>query len=122
MGERRATVLIGPDSPRSTTELAATLQVPPASVSQHLSVLLKADLIYRHRVGRAVLYERSARGEQLVAGLSNTLATTTKGSPQLDPGRSATPALAGMGRRQDPRLAFRLKRRRSWTEGPWCDR
>jgi DNA-binding transcriptional ArsR family regulator len=79
IGERRATVLIGLDSPRSTTELATTLQVPPASVSQHLSVLLKAGLIYRHRVGRAVLYERSARGEQLVAGLSNTPATTTRG-------------------------------------------
>lgn len=79
MGERRATVLIGLDSPRSTTELATTLQVPPASVSQHLSVLLKAGLIYRHRVGRAVLYGRSAWGEQLVAGLSNTTATTNKG-------------------------------------------
>jgi DNA-binding transcriptional ArsR family regulator len=75
MGERRATVLIGLDSPRSTTELATNLRVPPASVSQHLSVLLNAGLIYRHRVGRAVLYGRSARGEQLVASIADTPAT-----------------------------------------------
>lgn len=81
MGERRASVLIGLDSPRSTTELASKLQVPPASVSQHLSVLLNAGLIYRHRVGRTVLYGRSARGQQLVAGLGDGPPITSEAAP-----------------------------------------
>jgi DNA-binding transcriptional ArsR family regulator len=65
IGSRRAAVLTALDAPRSTTELARLLDVPPASVSQHLSVLHAGGLISRHRLGRVVLYRRSAKGDGL---------------------------------------------------------
>jgi len=67
LGPRRATVLVALEAPRSTTELARALELSPGSVSQHLSVLRDAGLVHGHRVGRAVLYARSEKGESLVA-------------------------------------------------------
>jgi len=66
LGTRRATVLRALRAPRSTTELAAALELSPGSVSQHLSVLRDAGLVHGHRVGREVLYVRSEKGEGLV--------------------------------------------------------
>jgi DNA-binding transcriptional ArsR family regulator len=66
LGSRRAAVLLSLDQPRSTAELARLLDVPDSSVSQHLAVLREAGLITGHRVGRVVLYLRSAAGEALV--------------------------------------------------------
>jgi len=65
IGARRASVLVLLESPCSTTDLARRLGVGPASVSQHLTVLYGAGLIERQRVGRIVLYRRSAAGELL---------------------------------------------------------
>jgi hypothetical protein len=65
IGPRRATVLTALEAPRSTTELAQLLAMSQASVSQHLSVLHAGGLITRHRVGRSVLYLRSAKGDAL---------------------------------------------------------
>jgi Bacterial regulatory protein, arsR family/Family of unknown function (DUF5937) len=65
LGARRATVLAALHAPRSTTELARALELSPGSVSQHLSVLRAAGLVNGHRVGRAVLYVRSEKGESL---------------------------------------------------------
>jgi DNA-binding transcriptional ArsR family regulator len=65
IGPRRAAVLTALEAPRSTTELARLLEVSQASVSQHLSVLHAGGLISRHRVGRSVLYLRSAKGDEL---------------------------------------------------------
>jgi DNA-binding transcriptional ArsR family regulator len=70
IGSRRAAVLTALDAPRSTTELGRLLDVPPASVSRHLSVLHAGGLISRHRLGRVVLYRRSANGDALTAGSS----------------------------------------------------
>jgi Family of unknown function (DUF5937)/Helix-turn-helix domain len=67
LGARRATVLAALGAPRSTTDLARALDLSPGSVSQHLSVLRDAGLVHGHRVGRAVLYVRSEKGELLVA-------------------------------------------------------
>jgi DNA-binding transcriptional ArsR family regulator len=67
IGARRASVLALLETPCSTTDLARRLDVGPASVSQHLTVLHDAGLIERHRVGRIVLYRRSAAGNLLVA-------------------------------------------------------
>jgi hypothetical protein len=67
LGARRATVLTALHAPRSTTELARALELSPGSVSQHLSVLREAGLVHGHRVGRAVLYVRSEKGESLTA-------------------------------------------------------
>jgi len=68
LGERRASVLIALDVPRSTTDLARCLGVSPGSVSQHLRILRAAGLVDGHRVGRNVLYVRSPTGDKL-AGL-----------------------------------------------------
>lgn len=66
IGARRASILAMLDTPRSTTDLARRLEVGPGSVSQHLTVLLDAGLIERHRIGRVVLYRRSMAGNVLV--------------------------------------------------------
>ena len=68
LGRRRAAVLSALGAPLSTTELARSLGLSAASVSQHLAVLRDAGLVNGHRVGRAVLYMRSATGETLAAG------------------------------------------------------
>jgi Helix-turn-helix domain/Family of unknown function (DUF5937) len=66
VGARRASILSALHAPRSTTELARALELSAGSVSQHLSVLRDAGLVRGHRVGRAVLYVRSEKGETLV--------------------------------------------------------
>jgi DNA-binding transcriptional ArsR family regulator len=68
LGSRRAAVLSALTSPVSTTELARSLGLSAASVSQHLAVLRDAGLVNGHRVGRVVLYMRSPTGESLAAG------------------------------------------------------
>jgi DNA-binding transcriptional ArsR family regulator len=67
LGRVRAEVLAALDRPRSTTDLARALGVTPGGVSQHLRVLREAGLVHGHRVGRVVLYLRSASGESLLA-------------------------------------------------------
>jgi DNA-binding transcriptional ArsR family regulator len=66
IGPRRASVLALLETPCSTTRLAHRLDVCAGSVSQHLAVLHDAGLIERHRVGRVVLYRRSAAGNLLI--------------------------------------------------------
>jgi DNA-binding transcriptional ArsR family regulator len=66
MGARRASILALLETPCSTTDLACRLDVGAASVSQHLAVLHDAGLIERHRMGRTVLYRRSAAGNLLI--------------------------------------------------------
>jgi biotin operon repressor len=68
LGPRRAAVLSALDAPRSTTEVARRLNVSPASVSQHLSILRRAGLVQSARVRRTVLYARTPRGDGLVNG------------------------------------------------------
>jgi Helix-turn-helix domain/Family of unknown function (DUF5937) len=68
LGGRRAAVLTALAAPLSTTELARSLGLSTASVSQHLAVLRDAGLVNGHRVGRLVLYMRSPTGESLSAG------------------------------------------------------
>ena len=66
LGRRRASVLTALHAPRSTTELGRALELSPGSVSQHLSVLRDAGLVNAHRVGRVVLYARSATGDAVM--------------------------------------------------------
>jgi Family of unknown function (DUF5937)/Helix-turn-helix domain len=67
LGARRASILTMLEMPCSTTALAHRLDVCAGSVSGHLAVLHEAGLIERHRVGRVVLYRRSAAGNLLTA-------------------------------------------------------
>jgi hypothetical protein len=66
LGRVRAGVLSALDRPRSTTDLAGSLGVSAGGVSQHLGVLREAGLVHGHRVGRVVLYLRTAAGDTLV--------------------------------------------------------
>jgi DNA-binding transcriptional ArsR family regulator len=84
IGARRATVLATLDTPCSTTSLAHRLDVSPGSVSQHLAVLHDAGLIERHRVGRVVLYRRSAAGDLLVDGHDDAGRPSTALAPGLE--------------------------------------
>src|SRR5438270_6144154 len=52
VGQTRAALLVALDSPRSTTELAATLGISPGGVSQHLSILRDAGLVSGNRLQR----------------------------------------------------------------------
>lgn len=85
IGARRASVLALLETPASTTDLAQRLGVGPASVSQHLAVLHTAGLIERHRVGRIVLYRRSAGGNYLLGANGHSRGR----SELLGPGRAA---------------------------------
>jgi DNA-binding transcriptional ArsR family regulator len=81
LGHTRATLLVSLDSPRSTTELAGALGMTPGGVSQHLAVLRDAGLLHGRRVGRSVLYSRSAEGDDLLAAAGADGESGVGGSP-----------------------------------------
>jgi DNA-binding transcriptional ArsR family regulator len=66
LGRSRAAILTCLELPHSTTELALKLGQSPPSVSQHLSVLRRSDLVTSWRSGRSVLYRRTALASSLV--------------------------------------------------------
>jgi DNA-binding transcriptional ArsR family regulator len=68
LGGSRARLLAALDAPRTTTELAALLDLTPGGVSQHLSALVAAAVVSRRRDGRIVLYGRTTLGDALVTG------------------------------------------------------
>ncbi|MPZ63308.1 MAG: helix-turn-helix domain-containing protein [Propionibacteriales bacterium] len=67
VGPSRARLLRHLADPCSTSELSARTGLAPATVSHHLSVLLRSGLLVRQRNGRTVLYRRNERGDTLVA-------------------------------------------------------
>jgi DNA-binding transcriptional ArsR family regulator len=67
IGQTRAAMLTALAEPYSTTALARRLQITPGAVSQHLAVLLDADMVTRSRVGRLMLYRRTRSGDTLAA-------------------------------------------------------
>ncbi|GAA1591326.1 DUF5937 family protein [Kribbella sancticallisti] len=67
LGRSRAELLMQLDTPRSTTELAARTGLTAGGVSQHLGALKAGGLVSAHRVGRLVLYARTAVAESLLA-------------------------------------------------------
>ena len=68
VGSSRARLLAALDAPRTTTELAALLDLTPGGVSQHLSALVAGGVVSRRRDGRIVLYGRTTLGDALVTG------------------------------------------------------
>ena len=66
LGTVRARLLSALRSPATTTALARALGVTPGAVSQHLSVLHRAGLADRTRVGRTVLYQATDLGLALL--------------------------------------------------------
>jgi len=68
LGRSSVRLLAELESPASTTELAARTGLTPGGVSQHLGALHDAGLLSAHRVGRSVLYARTALAEALLGG------------------------------------------------------
>jgi Helix-turn-helix domain/Family of unknown function (DUF5937) len=68
LGATRASLLADLGAPRSTTELAERLSLSPATASHHLAALRDAGLVTGRRDGRAVLYVRTALGDELACG------------------------------------------------------
>ncbi|HEY0815274.1 MAG TPA: helix-turn-helix domain-containing protein [Pseudonocardia sp.] len=68
LGATRAALLADLPASRSTTELAHRHGLSPATVSHHLGVLLRAQLVTRSRDGRRVLYRQVTRGRELLDG------------------------------------------------------
>jgi DNA-binding transcriptional ArsR family regulator len=66
VGGTRAALLVALSEPRATNELSRQLGWSDATVSYHLQVLLRADLVDRHRRGRKVFYRRTARADVLL--------------------------------------------------------
>jgi DNA-binding transcriptional ArsR family regulator len=67
LGRTRARLLAALDQPVSTKELAGRAGLSEAGTNQHLTALRRAGLAATHRVGRRVLYARTAIGEALIA-------------------------------------------------------
>lgn len=67
LGRSRAAILAELEAPTSTTDLAARTGLTPGGVSQHLTAMHAAGLVTPHRVGRIVLYARTAVAETLLA-------------------------------------------------------
>ncbi|GAA4229925.1 DUF5937 family protein [Actinomadura meridiana] len=65
IGRRRAALLTALGTPASTTELARRMGVTAGAVSHHLGVLRACGLVTGHRLGRRVLYVRTAAGDAL---------------------------------------------------------
>ncbi|MFJ1755010.1 transcriptional regulator [Kitasatospora sp. NPDC088134] len=66
LGRSRTRLLAELDTPASTTRLAHRTGLSPAGVSQYLTALRAAGLVTAHRVGRSVLYARTAAAETLL--------------------------------------------------------
>lgn len=66
IGPTRAALLAALSEPATTTELARQCGLSPGGASQQLSLLLRAGLAMRHRVGRRVLYARTLTAESLL--------------------------------------------------------
>jgi DNA-binding transcriptional ArsR family regulator len=75
VGRTRAAIVSHLDLPMSTTHLAHQLGVSAPTLSVHLSILRNAGVVDSRRDGRAVLYHRTALGNQLLAA-STALAST----------------------------------------------
>jgi DNA-binding transcriptional ArsR family regulator len=68
LGRTRALVLSSLDRPRSTTTLAALLELSPAGASRHMLALRDAGLIEATRRGHEVRYSRTRLGTALLRG------------------------------------------------------
>lgn len=67
LGARRARALSALETGASTSQLAHQLGASLGGLSAHLKVLYDAGLVTRSRMGRSVIYRRSALGDALVA-------------------------------------------------------
>lgn len=69
IGQTRAALLLRLQAPMTTGEVARRAGLTAGAASQHLTALAAAGLLQRTRVGRRVYYQRSGRGERVLAAL-----------------------------------------------------
>ncbi|MGA5699814.1 ArsR/SmtB family transcription factor [Peterkaempfera bronchialis] len=69
LGKGRAQVVRALVVPQTTTALAASLGVAKSTVSQHLSVLSEAGIVWKQRLGGRVLYQLDSAGLGLLRQL-----------------------------------------------------
>ncbi|MDA0644962.1 MULTISPECIES: DUF5937 family protein [Nonomuraea] len=67
IGRSRARILLALAEPATTTALAGRMALTPGAVSQHLTVLSGSGLTVGMRVGKQVVYRRTATGDALAA-------------------------------------------------------
>jgi DNA-binding transcriptional ArsR family regulator len=84
IGHTRAALLRALTNPATTTQLATQLHLSLGAVGDHLRVLRDAGIVSRVRVGREVLYQRTARGDSLAA--QEPSAATASGASQARAG------------------------------------
>jgi DNA-binding transcriptional ArsR family regulator len=72
VGRTRATLLATLGLPRTTTQLAAQLDLSPPAVSQHLRVLKDTGLVSARRRGRMVLYQRTSAATTLLEAIRSS--------------------------------------------------
>ncbi|MEU3568592.1 helix-turn-helix domain-containing protein [Kitasatospora sp. NPDC036755] len=68
IGTGRTAILRALESPATSSELAAELDLSLGTVGGHLAVLREAELVVGERTGRRVVYRRTEAGEVLATG------------------------------------------------------
>ncbi|WP_433478243.1 DUF5937 family protein [Spirillospora sp. CA-142024] len=86
IGRRRAELLSALATPASTTDLARRTGVTAGAVSQHLGVLRACGLVIGHRMGRRVLYVRTAAGDALAGAQRSDARASSRGGAGVPPG------------------------------------
>jgi DNA-binding MarR family transcriptional regulator len=83
LGVQRTQILRTLKRPTSIGTLAERLRAVPSAATHHVNTLQAAGLVERHRHGRTVLVERTARGEALLElyDAAATNSTTTPRNP-----------------------------------------
>jgi DNA-binding transcriptional ArsR family regulator len=80
LGRTRAAILVSLQLPRSTTDLARSLDLTPPTVSSHLAILRRGGLVTCWRSGRRVLYQRTGVGSTIVAACGYDNASSDGGA------------------------------------------
>lgn len=68
LGDTRVEMLAAAMEPTTTTDLAARLDIAPATVSYHLTALTAVGWLTRRRIGRKVEYEATELGRTVLKG------------------------------------------------------
>ncbi|MGI8665275.1 MAG: DUF5937 family protein [Jatrophihabitans sp.] len=71
IGSARGRLLLELGAPASGSDLALRVGLSPGGASQQLTLLRAAGLVTSHRIGRVVLFSRTALGDELVSEISD---------------------------------------------------
>ncbi|MEA2235244.1 MAG: hypothetical protein QOD83_5060 [Solirubrobacteraceae bacterium] len=83
LGIQRTQILRALARPTSIGTLADTLQAVPSAATHHVNALQTAGLVQRHRHGRTVLVDRTARGQALLQLYDDANLTTPPRNPTV---------------------------------------